>query len=61
MSTATDENLGIACIFARNRHLKGVLDGRLVVVDRRGQPYLKIFRVGVHRVGWPQNEISPTR
>lgn len=51
-------NFGIACTFSKNRRLRNVTDGRLVVVNHRGEPYLKIFRVGIHRLSWSKEELS---
>lgn len=51
------EDLGIACIFAKSRRYGGILNGRLVVVDRHGEPYLKIFRVGINKIGWDRAEL----
>ena len=44
-------NAGIANLLQENRHLKGVFCGRLVVVNHSEEPWIKIFRTGIHTIG----------
>ena len=47
----TPLNSRIANLFQESPHLKGVFSGRLVVVNQREEPWIKIFRTGIHRIG----------
>lgn len=47
----TSLNAGIANLFQENRLLRGVFCGRLVVVSQSDEPWIKIFRTGIHRIG----------